>query len=146
MSPKPVRSDFRRVLVVYVRVTPHGFVLRQTGEPVVDLTGHVVKQRLQRKLFLDGQIECSSGDGEVAYDGKIRCADCMHPLCRPQIRLELADRNALYLIDLAISSAQNFLDLEDALGAEGIALPKQRLRLTVVDRGYYGEIVFARVS
>lgn len=140
------RRSFSQLPVLWVQVTPKGFVIRQTEAAVATLEGHVVRQRFERKLFLDGMLACGSLDGEMAYDGKTRCQDCRHPLCQPRIRLRLADRHAHYLVDLAISSARNFFALEDGIQEQGLHLESQRLRLTVIDRGYFGEIRFERLD
>lgn len=140
------RRPFAPRPLLWVRVTPQGFLFRETEETVAALEGHVVKQRLRRKLFLDGMPACSSPDGVASLDGKIRCDDCRHPICLPQIRLQIADRHAHYLLDLAISSMRNFLDLEAEIQAQGLRLESRRLRLTMINRGHWGEVRFERID
>ncbi len=143
MSAPPERRLFARPPTRLVRVRPGGFEFQDTGEVVPEILGHVTAHRGQRKLFLEGILACQSSDAVVAANGTV-CETCRHPLCRPQIRLYLADRNALYVVDLAVSSAKNFLDLEDSVQGEGLRLRDLRLRLCVEDRGHYGEVQFER--
>ena len=141
---KPPPADlFSRPPLLIARVTPRGLRLLPTEEVVDALEGHVISHKPQRKLFLEGILACHSDDAVTAKDGK-RCQDCLHPLCRPQLRLRLADRHAHYVLDLAVTSARNLLALEDALRAQGLRLTDVPLRLTVTDRGHYGEVAFER--
>lgn len=108
------------------------------------LEGHVISMRPPRKLVLEGLLAWPSDAAVTAKDGK-RCHDCLHPLCRPQFRLRLADRHAHYVLDLAVTSAKNLVALEEILRAQGLRLMAARLRLTVTDRGLCGEVAFERL-
>jgi hypothetical protein len=141
VSPASSRRLFARTPLLLVRVTPQGFLVVETDETAPELVGHAVAARPQRKLFLDGTIACQADDATHSRDGK-PCEECLHPLCRPQIRLRLADRRVHYLLDLAVTSARNLLDVEERLAAQGRKLADAGLRLTVKDRGHYGEVCF----
>lgn len=137
---------FTRPRLYFARVRPQGFEIVQLDKIVPVLSGYVLTWTAQRKLFLDRTLVCSADDGIVARSG-VRCDACQHPLCRPQIRLRLADSHHVhYLVDLAVSSAQNFLAIENEIHDEGPPLATVRLRLTVIDHGYFGEVCFERVS
>ena len=144
MSGDQDRRLFGRPPLLRVRVRPLGFEIVESEEQVSQIEGYVLAWKAIRKLFLDGALSCQSDNGVVARDGTV-CEKCRHPLCRPQIRLRLADRHVHYLIDLAVSSAHNFLALESAMVREGFRLAEVELRLTVKDRGYFGEVCFERV-
>ena len=47
-------------------------------------------------------------------------------------------------MDLAVSSSCNFLEMERSILAEGLQLHEVLLRLTVKDRGSFGEVCFER--
>lgn len=142
---KPTPADlFSRPPLLIVRVTPRGLRILPTEETIEALEGHVISHGPRRKLFLEGILACHSDDAVTAKDGK-RCQDCLHPLCRPQIRLRLATREAHYVLDLAVTSAKNLLALEEDLRAQGLRLMDVRLRLTVTARGHYGEVAFERL-
>lgn len=141
---KPPADLFSRPPLLIVRVTPRGLRILPTEETIEALEGHVISLQPQRKLFLEGMLACHADDAETAMDGK-RCQDCLHPLCRPQIRLRLASREAHYVLDLAVTSSKNLLALAEALHAERLPLRDVRLRLTVTDRGHYGEVAFERL-
>ena len=95
---KPPADLFSRPPLLIVRVTPRGLRLLPTEETIEALEGHVISHGPQRKLFLEGILACHSDDAVTAKDGK-RCQDCLHPLCRPQLRLRLANREAHYVLD-----------------------------------------------
>jgi hypothetical protein len=144
MSGERDRRLFGRPPLLRVRVRPQGFQIVESEERVSEIEGYVLAWKAIRKLFLDGVLSCQSNDGIVARDSNTECEKCRHPLCRPQIRLRLADRHVHYLLDLAVSSAQNFLAVESAMVAERFRLAEVELRLTVKNRAYFGEVCFER--
>ena len=146
MNPqnRQLRMAFRKPTTLLVKVTPKGFVLGGIDEePVAELIGRIVKIRVIRKRFEDGVLLCDAPDGAHARNGT-HCGLCQHPRCRPLLRSHLADRGVVYVIDLAFTSAGNFFAIEDEAAAAGDPLENWRLRLRVVDRGYWGEVRFTR--
>jgi hypothetical protein len=137
-----VRRAFRRLPFLLVRVTPKGFSYLE--EETEELSGRIVRLRLVRKLFEDQILTCFSRDGLRARDGTL-CEDCAHPRCQPQVRIHLQAREAVFVIDLAYSAARKLLVLKDELANQEIPLEETSLRLTVQDRGRWGEVGFERV-
>jgi len=135
---------FRRPTTVLVKVTPQGFVLGAIDEePVAELTGRIVTTRVIRKRLEDGVLVCDAPDGAHARNGTT-CGQCQHPGCHPLLRCHLADRGVVYVIDLAYTSAENLFAIEDQAAHVGDQLEAWRLRLRIVDRGYWGEVQFVR--
>ncbi len=124
---------------VPVRVTSRGFVIG--GGVIEELRGRVVLMRLKRKRFEDGKLLCHSLDGHWSRSG-IYCADCLHPQCRPFLCINLRCWSVIYYLELGWTSARNLLEVEDRARGEGRELSEWTLRLTVFDRGEWGEVRF----
>lgn len=139
-----IREAFERPVSAWVRVTPKGFLLEGESSPREDLEGRVLQVRLVRKLFRNGAIACQSPDGIRARDGTL-CSQCLHPMCRPQLRIRLAARTVSSILDLSGRSAENLLALQDMAEAEGLDLVDLVLRLKVTDQGSWGEVRFERL-
>jgi hypothetical protein len=140
---RSLRLAFAAQTPLFVRVCRDGFLIGD--EPVNEIVGRLRSARLLRKMFRDGVLFCDSPDGITARNGT-RCADCAHPRCRPALRLSLARDSALYVLDLATTSARNFFDLEDHAQACGVNVEDWTLRATVRPRDTWGEVHFERVS
>jgi hypothetical protein len=141
-EPTDLRRAFQKPLAVLVRVTPKGFLI--DGNPLDTIEGRVVKRHLVRKLFQDGALVCDSPDFTTARDGTA-CDTCLHPRCQPQLRIHVAQGNLRYVLDLAVTSANNFFRLEDETRRKGEDIEDAVLRLTVENQGYWGEVRFDRV-
>lgn len=144
MNPEQfdMRQAFQTSTKTFVRVTPKGFLL---GEEVLEaLQGRITGVSLLRKLFQDSMLVCDSTDGIRARNGML-CAECCHPRCQPRLRIQLAQGRVIYVLDLAITSAENLFSMEDEAKAEGQELLDWTLRLTVVNREYWGEVRFERI-
>lgn len=139
-----IRAAFEKPVSVWVKVTPKGFLLEGACSPLKDLEGRVVGLRLVRKLFRNGALACHSPDGIRARNGTL-CSQCLHALCRPQLRVRLASPTTISIFDLAGRSADNLLALEELAEAEGLDLVDLVLRLTVTDHGSWGEVRFQRL-
>jgi len=139
MSRPKIRRAFQQPTYFPAKVTPEGFFV---DEELLDtLKGQAIKSHLLRKRFEDGELTCDSRDGVTASDGT-DCNACLHPQCRPILRLHLRCGCVVYVIDLAITSAQNFFRLEDVLEADGCRTECTTIKLSVVNRGYWGEVRF----
>lgn len=138
-----LHAAFRRPTLVLLRVEPGGF--RDGDRLLTVLSGRLARTRLTRKLFEDGRLACYAPDGLVAHN-RTPCDECAHPACRPWLRVQLAaPRDLVYLLDLAVVSARNLLDLEQQAACDGLRLADLTLQLWVVDRGRWGEVRFARL-
>ena len=138
-----LRLAFQHPVLVPVRVTRLGFLTRNTSAPTDSLEGRVTKMTSLRTRFDRGSILCSSPDGTRSTDGFL-CVECLHPKCRLQLRIHLRDGLLLYVLHLNIPSANNILDLESEARLDGDELCRWRLRLSVLDRGTWPEVLFHR--
>lgn len=142
---KTLARVFQERTYVFVRVTPDGFE-RTDGSPVATLLGRIQKHHLIRKRFEGGRLACDSRDGVRSRRGFV-CDECRHPLCRPQLRVHLVPdftTKVTYVVDLAVTSAQNLLALSDELAREEKRLDDVLLQLLVVRHGHWGEVRFER--
>jgi hypothetical protein len=138
-----LHAAFRRPPLVLLEIEPGGF--RDGDRLLTLLTGRLARRRLLRKLFENRRLACCAHDGLVAEDGT-HCFECAHPACRPWLRVQLAaPGDIVYLLDLAVVSARNLLDLEQQADHDGLRLADLTLQLWVVDRGRWGEVRFARL-
>jgi len=136
-----IRKAFQKPHCFPVKLTPKGFLA--DDELLTSLSGRVARTQLIRKLFEDGVLVCYSNDGLTSRDGS-DCDRCGHPRCQPQLRLHLHDGNVRYIIDLAATSARNFLAIDDQARSRGHNLDDWDLTLTVHDHGRWGEVRFHR--
>ena len=143
MSKPTWRRAFQSATYFTVKVSPDGFVVRDDLQ--ADLEGRVIKTHLVRKRFEDSVLACDSRDGTTAKDGT-DCESCLHPRCQPMLRMHLKEGVGVYVVDLAVTSAQNFIRLEDALETDGKKLDCTQLKLTVINHGYWGEVTFTIVE
>jgi hypothetical protein len=138
-SARRFRGDFYESRWVGVRVRRDGFEI--DDEIHEQLKGSLRATTRIRKLFEDGMLACRSDDGKRSTEEKL-CADCNHPQCRPQLRVQLEQGNQVLILDLPHSSARNLIRLEDELERKGKSLAGFQLVLRVVDQGYWGEVRF----
>ena len=141
MDRRTIRAAFRRTTTRLARVTPQGFLVGD--ERHHELIGRLDSYQLLRKRFEDGELVCDSPDGVNARTGQ-SCQACLHPQCRPQLRLRLRDGPFSYLIDLAVTSAENLFEIEDDAEAKGCRIEDWHLRITIKPRGGWGEVRFER--
>jgi hypothetical protein len=136
--PDDVRREFSRECFSYVKVTPRGFDIDIDDEVVEELRGRVVKATVIRKLFEDSVLTCDSKDGVTGREG-IVCAQCRHLRCRPMMRIHFLCAGINLVIDLAPTSAQNLVALEQR---GDVDLETAELNIAVIDRGHWGEVTF----
>jgi hypothetical protein len=134
-----LRRAFAQDTLFFVRLKTDGFEI--DGQAYSELTGRILKTILIRKLFEDGAMVCQSKDGRTAENGTA-CEACKTPRCRPILRIQLAEQNLRYLVDLNASSAHNLFALEDRLLADGRSLADTHVKLTVRTHGHWGEVLF----
>lgn len=136
-TPRSFRGRFQASRWIGVRIRPGGFEVE--GELQGELRGRIAKTVEVRKRFEEGVLACRSADGEKSEDG-VLCKECLHPDCRPLLRVQLVGSGDTYVLDLPHSSARNLILLEDELARTGRELLTTDLVLTVRDRGYWGEV------
>lgn len=143
MIDKNIRKAFSRRFFVLVNVASDGFEIRD--DHYAHLTGRVRKVTLARKLFEDHMLVCSSRDGLTGSEGRV-CDQCRHPSCQPRLRIQLEEDSVVYVLDLPSSSADNFFRIMDEAEKRSERLQQWRLKLSVVNHGYWGEVTFERIS
>lgn len=138
-----LRAAFRKTDYIPVKIVPQGFLV---DEKILDaLRGRLVHCQMRRKLFADdGTLDCHSPDGITAANGQ-SCEECLHPRCRPWLRIHLASAHRRYILDLASTSARNLFEIEDQLHQAGDDLDQTPLELGVQSHGHWGEVFFIRL-
>jgi hypothetical protein len=141
-SPYDLYHPWREPVRLFAGVTPCGFRIEEHVYP--ELRGRVIATRFVRKLFLDQALLCYAADAVCARRGS-SCDECGETRCRAYLRIELAYDSAIYTIDLGVSSAVNFVRLQESALASGQLIVDVPLKLTVAHRGDGGEVNFTPV-
>jgi hypothetical protein len=142
---EPLREILHRVLVQYLTVRPRGFEL-QRGErlrPVVE--ARILGYGGARTFYQDRKPVCRSLDGvrPVTGDTDKSCAECeARARCTPQVRLDLIVERQPFRLLLAYSSARAFFVYEAELRQRDVAIEDITTKITVVNRGSWGELRF----
>lgn len=143
LVPDDARHQLQRQRPLQVRVRPDGFEI--DGETTNQLQGRVYDATIARKLFADRRLLCQSSDGVRAADGTTECATCSHraQACQAILRIRIALTDGRHCtLDLANSSANNLVRLDDELAETDVPLPARNLRMTVVPHDHWGEVRF----
>ena len=123
----------------FVRVLPVGFML--DGVLRHELQGEVVRIRFVRKCFGPRCLACHSTDGlrsQLGFD----CTTCQEMGCRPFLRLQIADAERLYTLDLAAASARRLLHLTAETLQDGGLIIGRQLRLTLQPNAFDAAVDF----
>lgn len=141
----PLRAILHRALVRYLTVRPAGFEL-QSGEPLqASVDARILGYGGARTLYEQHKPACRSLDGirPIMGDTTRVCVDCPQlGRCTPQVRLDLiVDRRPFRLL-LAHSGAKAFFAFEGQLRHRRLALEDVTVRITVANRGNWGELRF----
>ncbi len=144
---QPLRAILQQARRRYLTVRPHGFELNPGERLRPVLEARILSFGSARTLYQDRKPLCRSLDGiqPTAPKGQRSCAECaLRTRCTSQVRLDLlVDTQPLRLL-LAHTSAKNFLLYEAQLRERGVALYDVLHRMTVINRGSWGELRFAR--
>jgi len=144
---QPLRAILQQARRRYLTVRPHGFELNPGARLRPVLEARILSFGSARTLYQDRKPLCRSLDGiqPTAPKGQRSCAECaLRTRCTSQVRLDLlVDTQPLRLL-LAHTSAKNFLLYEAQLRERGVALYDVLHRMTVINRGSWGELRFAR--
>jgi hypothetical protein len=144
---QPLRAFLQQAPRRYLTVRPHGFALHPDAPLRPTLAVRILSFGAARTLYQHRKPLCRSLDGiePTAPQGRRRCADCaLHPRCTSQVRLDLLAEAQPYRLLLAHTSARNFLLYETHLRERGGALDEGLHRMTVMNRGSWGELRFER--
>jgi hypothetical protein len=141
---QPLREILQCAQRRYLTVRPRGFELK-TGtplQPVID--ARILDFGGARTLYQDRKPHCRSLDGIRPIGEHARTCTACHKRarCTPQLRLDLFADTQPFRLLLAHSSAKNFLLYETQLHHRGVALNQSLHRITVINRGSWGELRF----
>jgi len=144
---QPLRAILQQARRRYLTVRPHGFALHPDAplRPVLEV--RILSFGAARTLYQHRKPLCRSLDGiqPIAPKDQRRCADCaLRPRCTSQVRLDLLVDTQPFRLFLAHTSAKNFLLYETQLRERGGALEEGLHRMTVINRGSWGELRFER--
>ena len=141
---EPLREILHAALKRYLTVRPRGFELTpgETPRPAIDV--RILNTGAARTLYQNRKPCCRSLDGVRPLDDPGRtCAPCrLRGQCTPQVRLDLFVDAKPFRLLLAHTSAKNFLAYEARLRQQGHALDEHLHRITVTNRGSWGELRF----
>jgi hypothetical protein len=141
---QPLREILQQAQRRYLTVRPRGFELNPGERLRRVLEARILSFGSARTLYQDRKPQCRSLDGirPIAEDQRT-CAECrVRTRCTPQVRLDLlVDTQPLRLL-LAHTSAKNFLLYETQLQQRAVALYDGLHRISVINRGSWGELRF----
>ena len=141
---QPLRELLQRAQRRYLTVRPNGFELNPGTPPRPRLDARILSFGGARTLYQNRKPHCRSLDGirPIAEDQRT-CAECrLHARCTPQLRLDLLADTQPFRLLLAHTSAQNFLLYEAQLRQRNLSLYELLHRITVINRGSWGELRF----
>ena len=142
---QPLRAFLQQARRRYLTVRPHGFALHPDAPLRPTLAVRILSFGAARTLYQHRKPLCRSLNGiePTAPRGRRRCADCaLRPRCTAQVRLDLLVDTQPYRLLLAHTSAKNFLLYETQLRERAIELYEGLHRMTVINRGSWGELRF----
>lgn len=141
---QPLREILHSALKRYLTVRPHGFELNPGEPPQPLIDARIVSYGSARTLYQNRKPQCRSLDGvRPIVDRHRLCAECrLRSRCTPQLRLDLFVENQAFRLLLAHTSAKHFLLYEARLRQRGIEIEDIVHRITVINRGSWGELRF----
>ena len=142
------RSEASAGQTVFITVRSDGFRAGAEHHPI--LRFRLARESKARKLWIvrggQRQLECFSSNGSISRDEKA-CASCSDSSnCRIKLRLHFTLGNLNGCLELPQTSMENFLRFKDETRLSGIDIRNTLIAASVVDRGYWREIVFSRGS
>lgn len=144
---QPLRAILQQARRRYLTVRPHGFELHPGERLHRVLEVRILSFGSARTLYQHRKPLCRSLDGiqPTTPQSQRRCADCaLRPRCTSQVRLDLLVDAQPFRLLLAHTSAKNFLLYETQRRECGVALYEGLHRMTVINRGSWGELRFSR--
>jgi hypothetical protein len=143
---QPLREILHSALKRYLTVRPRGFEIQPAQALRPNVEARILNAGAARTLYQDRKPRCRSLDAVHPLDDHQRtCAQCpRRSQCTPQVRLDLFVDAAPFQLLLAHTSARNFLVYEARLRQQRQALEHGLHRITVINRGSWGELRFSR--
>jgi hypothetical protein len=142
LHDNPIMDILYRTTATYLTVRPDGILLNRLPHRTIFAT--ILAHGPARTLYRARKPHCRSLDGVRSLEGKT-CSDCFDiKHCTSQCRIHLLVEQRPHCLLLAYTSAKNFLSYLSKLSNECVALRSVTTRISVVDRGSWGELRFAR--
>lgn len=144
---QPLREILLNAPRRYLTVRPRGFELNPSTPLRPALEARILAYGSARTLYQDRKPLCRSLDGirPLSASQQRTCAECrLRTRCTPQVRLDLLVDTQPWRLLLAHTSAKSFLLYEAQLRERGIELYEGLHHMTVINRGSWGELRFAR--
>ena len=142
---QPLRAILQQARSRYLSVRPRGFELHPGERLRPVLEARILSFGSARTLYQNRAPLCRSLDAVRPITAKEHrsCAECaLRTRCTSQVRLDLlVDTQPLRLL-LAHTSAKNFLLYETQLQQRAVALYDGLHRISVINRGSWGELRF----
>jgi hypothetical protein len=141
LDPNPVLDILYRTTATYLSVRPDAIIV--DNRPSKALLVRVLAHGAARTCYRARKPCCRSLDSLRSTDGKPcnKCPDLKD--CTSQVRLHLLLDGRPHLLLLAYSSARNFLLYLASLDGRASQLREFDTRITVTDRGSWGELRFS---
>jgi len=140
-----LRQCVRRAPVHQLLVHPRGFALDPQRALTPRIEARLLSYGAARTRYLRRQATCRSLDALTALGAPQRhCAECaLRPQCTTQLRLDLIVERHAWRLLLEHTAAKHFLDYQARLHRRAIALEDIIHRITVINRGSWGELRFS---
>lgn len=144
---QPLRAILQQARCRYLAVRPHGFELNPGEQLRPNLEARILSFGSARTLYQNRKPLCRSLDAIRPTTAKEHrtCAECaLRSRCTSQVRIDLFVDSQPWRLLLAYTSAKHFLLYEAQLREHGIELTEGLHHITVINRGSWGELRFAR--
>jgi hypothetical protein len=143
---EPLREILHRALVRYLTVRPGGFELERGERLRPTIEARILGFGGARTFYQDRKPVCRSLDGlrPVTGDTNRTCHECeARQRCTDQVRVDLIVERQAFRLLLAYSSARAFLVYDAELRQRGVAIEDVLTKITVTNRGSWGELRFS---
>ena len=144
-----LREVLHNALVRYLTVKPRGLELRRGSPLRRSVDARILGFGGARTLYRQRKPTCRSLDGvrPITGDRNRRCTGCPdHGNCTPQVRVDLIVDSTAFRLLLAHTSAKAFLAYEGELRQRQVAVEHVLTKITVADRGRWGELRFSALD
>lgn len=140
----PLRELLYRACVRFLTVRPLGFQL-DSKEPLRQtIQTRIVGHGAARSHYVNRKPNCRSLDGiHPIKEPERDCDQCKVKVkCTPQVRVDLIVDGRPFRMLLSYTSARSFLLYESDLKRRGIELDSITHKISVINRGSWGELRF----
>ena len=143
---EPLREILHRALVRYLTVRPGGFELERGERLRPAIEARILGFGGARTFYQNRKPVCRSLDGlrPVTDDTNRTCRECeARQRCTEQVRVDLIVERRAFRLLLAYSSARAFLVYDAELKQRRVSIEDVSTKITVTNRGAWGELRFS---